>query len=225
MGNDYLDCLNYVIEKIQFDKKTSKSKLKILVMRNEEDQQCSRFRKKFCCCHLLFLLMDQQTPLYKWASEEQINQFKQYLIRSTPTTTSLLGYLISYDYYGTSHREDAEINIWSSHPDPFETEDIVVWVIESNKDTIRILVNTEVYLDQHVNDKLTAAEAYTMNIEAIAHQKEQPAYCNSPKDEALYKKSKEIVERVLITFFKQFFNAKATVLFTVHLFHFRNHFL
>ncbi|KAL9537588.1 hypothetical protein MBANPS3_011640 [Mucor bainieri] len=134
--------------------------------------------------------------LFKWSSQDQIEQLKRYLAQNGPTTSTMLGLLLQTGLYPSV---DPIIPvIWSSHPDPFNTSDVVVWIIDRGECFLRTLVSSKIYLDQapmipESLAKLRAGENSLLD---------QPLFVN-PDDEALYQHSMQVYASVLDHFFSQ----------------------
>ncbi|KAG1121624.1 hypothetical protein G6F42_012253 [Rhizopus arrhizus] len=147
--------------------------------------------------------------LYKWSTDEQIDQLKQFLAHNGPTTASLLGYILS-----TGECESdapGKSVIWTSHTDPFHTTDIVVWIIDSDH-RIRFFVTSEIEL----NFKEMTPDAAILAHKA-SYSDQLPAYFTHAEDEALYKRSLQIVEEFLTLYMDQRYGAdKGKLLFNHH---------
>lgn len=131
----------------------------------------------------------KMAQLYKWSTDEQVDQLKQFLAYNGPTTASLLGYILS-----TGECESdapGKSVIWTSHADPFHTTDIVVWIIDSDH-RIRFFVTSEIEL----NFKEMTPDAAILAHKA-SYPDELPAYFTHAEDEALYKRSLQVVEAFL----------------------------
>ncbi|CAO0793808.1 unnamed protein product [Mucor circinelloides] len=143
--------------------------------------------------------------LYKWSTDEQIDQLKQFLAHNGPTTASLLGYILS-----TGECESdapGKSVIWTSHTDPFHTTDIVVWIIDSDH-RIRFFVTSEIEL----NFKEMTPDAAILAHKA-SYSDQLPAYFTHAEDEALYKRSLQIVEEFLTLYMDQRYGADKGVLY------------
>jgi hypothetical protein len=125
--------------------------------------------------------------LYKWSTPEQIAQLQDYLVQNTPSSSSHLGFLINNS--GSKH-----VDIWTSHIDPFDMSDIVVWVFDY-QEGIRVFVNTEFVLD----NAEFAAEAKAHMFSENRHTDNIPFF-KSEKDESLYRRSLSLLEKVIIRF-------------------------
>lgn len=133
--------------------------------------------------------------LYKWSSKEQIEQLKLYLAQNGPTTSTMLGLLLQTGLYPSVDPIDPVI--WSSHPDPFNTNDVVVWIIDRGNCYLRTLVSSKIHLDNA-----------PMNLDSVAKLRagdsnlDQPLFV-SPDDEALYQHSMQVYASVLEHFFSE----------------------
>ncbi|CAO3631138.1 unnamed protein product [Mucor fragilis] len=143
--------------------------------------------------------------LYKWSTDEQVDQLKQFLAYNGPTTASLLGYILS-----TGECESdapGKSVIWTSHADPFHTTDIVVWIIDSDH-RIRFFVTSEIEL----NFKEMTPDAAILAHKA-SYPDELPAYFTHAEDEALYKRSLQVVEAFLTLYMDTRYGADKGVLY------------
>ncbi|CAO0795461.1 unnamed protein product [Mucor circinelloides] len=133
--------------------------------------------------------------LYKWSSKEQIEQLKLYLAQNGPTTSTMLGLLLQTGLYPSVDPIDPVI--WSSHPDPFNTNDVVVWIIDRGNCYLRTLVSSKIHLDNA-----------PMNLDSVAKLRagdnnlDQPLFV-SPDDEALYQHSMQVYASILEHFFSE----------------------
>lgn len=137
--------------------------------------------------------------LYKWSTDEQMDQLKQFLAHNGPTTASLLGYILS-----TGECESdapGKSVVWTSHANPFDTTDIVVWIIDSDH-RIRFFVTSEIEL----NFKEMTPDAAILAHKA-SYPDELPAYFTRAEDEALYKRSLQVVEAFLTMYMDQRYGA------------------
>ncbi|KAI9472369.1 MAG: hypothetical protein EXX96DRAFT_622549 [Benjaminiella poitrasii] len=130
--------------------------------------------------------------LYPWPIE-QIDQFKYYLAKHTPTTSSLLGYLIGTNSFTLDHPR----RIWTSHSDPLNTSDIVVWIIDGKR--TRFFVNTEPTL-----------EMAPMNLTAATVKTHKGAYFVDEADEYLFQQSLTVVEQVMSYYISRHGNDQST---------------
>ncbi|CEP14531.1 hypothetical protein [Parasitella parasitica] len=135
------------------------------------------------------------TQLYKWSTNEQIDQLKQYLAYRGPTTTSFLGYILST--HACESDSPGKSVIWTSHQDPLNTTDVVVWLIDSDHRT-RFFVNSEVVL----NSKEMTAEAISLEYNTSDPDK-LPPYFKNIQDEELYKRSLKTAEKFLTMYMDQ----------------------
>jgi hypothetical protein len=151
------------------------------------------------------------TQLYKWSTDEQIDQFKQYLTHKGPTTASLLGYLLSTGVCESD--APGKSQIFSNHSDPFNTSSVVVWLIDSDH-RIRFFVSSELELNFKKMTPDAAALAYN-----ASYPDELPAYFINAEDEALYRQSLQTVEEVLTFYMNQRYGAdKGTYFILVYAF-------
>lgn len=149
------------------------------------------------------------TQLYKWSTDEQIDQLKQYLAHKGPTTASLLGYLLSTG--ACESDAPGKSIVWTSHSDPFNTSSVVIWLIDSGH-RIRFFVNSEIELNFKEMTPDAAALAYNSS-----YPDELPAYFSNAEDEALYKQSLQTVEEVLTLYMDQRYGAdKGTFLIVIY---------
>ncbi|KAL0145623.1 hypothetical protein V8B55DRAFT_1463501 [Mucor lusitanicus] len=132
--------------------------------------------------------------LYKWSTDEQMDQLKQFLAHNGPTTASLLGYILS-----TGECESdapGKSVVWTSHANPFDTTDIVVWIIDKIE----------------LNFKEMTPDAAILAHKA-SYPDELPAYFTRAEDEALYKRSLQVVEAFLTMYMDQRYGADKGVLY------------
>jgi hypothetical protein len=130
------------------------------------------------------------TEFFAWKG--QLDQLQRYFIENSPSTTPLLGWLISTGFYDC---DPAGSNaIWSSHEDPFHTSDIVVWIVQT-EDRIRVHVSSEAELNQSP----THAGVAELALGAVYPQ-QLPTYfvCNQKQD--LYERSLQVFRTVLDDF-------------------------
>ena len=137
--------------------------------------------------------------LYKWSSEDQINQFKQYLAQNGPTTSTMLGLLLQTGLYPSV--DPIEPVYWTSHPDPFNTNDVVIWIVDRGDCTLRTLVSSKIHLDKAPMDFERLSKA-----RAGEYDSDRPLFVN-PDDEALYQHSLQVFESVMDYFFTQNYTA------------------
>ncbi|CAO3629969.1 unnamed protein product [Mucor fragilis] len=137
--------------------------------------------------------------LYKWSSKEQIEQLRRYLAQNGPTTSTMLGLLLQTGLYPSV--DPFNPVFWSSHPDPFNTSDVVVWIIDRGECTLRTLVSSKIHLDQAPMNPDSLAK-----LRAGEDSLDQPLFVN-PDDEALYQHSMQVYASVLDYFFSQNYTA------------------
>lgn len=135
--------------------------------------------------------------LYKWTTPDQINQVKQYMTSCTPSSSHILGYLMNTGFY--IHDGPDECTIWSSHPDPFNTSDIVVWFLEGS-DRVRFFVSAETRLDVAEFTQEAFEQAFRTD-KSSGHDDIQ--YFKEPEEEAFYRKSLKVFEDHYVYFMNQ----------------------
>ncbi|CEP07771.1 hypothetical protein [Parasitella parasitica] len=133
--------------------------------------------------------------LYRWSSEDQIDQLKEYLARNGPSTSTILGFLLQTGLYPSVDPIVPEI--WTSHSDPLNTNDVVVWIVDRGKCSLRTLVSSKIHLDKAPMDheNVIKARAGEFNFD-------KPLFLHE-KDEALYQLSLHVYESVLRHFFSR----------------------
>jgi hypothetical protein len=131
--------------------------------------------------------------LYKFSLEDNYEQLKEYLIQSLPTTLSLVGWLVGTGFYESDPQ--GKCKILTSHPDPIQCKDPVVWFFDSDH-RVRIHMSTENILDQGEN----TPEAIALADSAVYKGKTIPTYFIDPELEKLYIKSKEILVPIVKEF-------------------------
>ncbi|KAI8641518.1 hypothetical protein BD408DRAFT_206402 [Parasitella parasitica] len=139
------------------------------------------------------------TQLYKWSTDEQINQLKQYLAHRGPTTASFLGYLLRTRAWESG--SPGKSVIWTSHQEPLNTTDVVVWLIDSDHRT-RFFVSSEVEL----NSKEMTPEAISFDYNTLDPNK-LPPYFKDSQDEQLYRQSLQTAEEFLVRYMDQRYGA------------------
>lgn len=142
------------------------------------------------------------TKFFAWSKDEQLDQLKQYLIENSPSTSSLLGWLIGTGVYNCEPA--AESVIWSSHDDPFHTMDIVVWFLQT-KDRMRVYVSSEAILDQSPMCAGTEELAH-----GTAYPPQLPSYFVCGQKQLLYERSLEVFETALNDFIHSNYNQLQT---------------
>lgn len=128
--------------------------------------------------------------LYKFSLQENWVQFRDFLVQSVPTTTTLLGWLLGTGFYDSD--PEGKCSIWTSHPDPFHCNEPMVWIFDS-KHRIRVFVTSEVVLDLGT----FTPEARDLADGAVKYGKTLPNYFVEPQLEMLYNQSKEMLKSVL----------------------------
>jgi hypothetical protein len=135
--------------------------------------------------------------LYKWTGPDHFEQIKQYFIRHNPSSSHIVGYLMNTGFYDSD--SPGEFDIWSSHPDPFTTEDVVVWFLEGI-DRVRFFVSAE--------SRLNFAE-YTQEAYEQAFREDKSSghpditYFKNEDDEAYYRHSLKVFEEHYVYFMSQ----------------------
>lgn len=135
--------------------------------------------------------------LYKWTTEEEIERVKQYFVRHNPSSSHIVGYLINTGFYETDSRD--ECAIWSSHADPFNTSDVVVWFLEG-PDRVRLFVSAEARLDfaEHTTE---AFEQAFRDDKSSGHP--DITYFKNQEDEDFYRHSLKVFEGCFVNFMSQ----------------------
>lgn len=131
--------------------------------------------------------------LYKFSLEENYTEFRDLLIKSGPTATPLLGWLVGTGFYDSDPK--GKCSIWTSHPDPFHCNDPVVWIFDS-KHRVRVFVTSEVVLDLGT----FTPEAIELAKSPVYEDKVLPNYFVEPQLEVLYNQSKEILGGAMKTY-------------------------
>lgn len=134
---------------------------------------------------------------FKWSSEDQIAQLTQFLVNNTPASSNQLTYLTGAHTFTTAPH--IELAIYSSHPDPFNTTDIVVWILDW-KHRIRLFTNSEFHLEQA---ELTDKAIEYAHGEQRKENNPECVYFKNEQDEQLYRKSLDVVEKVVTSFIEQ----------------------
>lgn len=152
-------------------------------------------KKNSFCASLSHCFWKMTIQLYKWSSRDQIDQFKKYLAQNGPTTSTMLGLLLQTGLYPSV--DPIEPVYWTSHPDPFNTSEVVVWIVDRGECTLRTLVSSKIYLDKAPMDLERLSKARTG-----VYDSDKPLFVN-PEDEALYQHSLQVFESVMDYFFTQ----------------------
>lgn len=142
----------------------------------------------FFCLFILKMTVD----LHKWSGEEQLSQLKHYAAKNTPATTTLLSYLVNTKESTIAPLD--ELSIWTTHPDPLHTNDIVIWMLEWQH-RVRLFVNSEIQLES--SELTEKAIKYSHGEERKGNNY---AYFKDEKDEQLYRRALDKVEQVVTWF-------------------------
>jgi hypothetical protein len=136
------------------------------------------------------------TEFFAWKG--QSDQLQRYLVENSPSTAPLLSWFLAIGFYDCEPAEQSVI--WSSHGDPFNTLDIVVWIVQT-EDRIRVHVSSEAELDQ---------SAVHDGIEKLAHSaaypQQLPVYFVCSQKQELYERSLQVFKTVLNDFIHSSYN-------------------
>ncbi|KAI8391510.1 uncharacterized protein BYT42DRAFT_602330 [Radiomyces spectabilis] len=124
--------------------------------------------------------------------EEEYAQFGHYLEQYQPHTSALLGWFLCSGYAQVDRIGRAKI--YTSHAQPFNTPDSVVWIVDS-RHRLRVFVTSEIILNDAPMTATAKEHAVTKEWKGGDH-----AWFEDAEHEALYRRSEALLEPILRSF-------------------------